>query len=73
MLPILDDARMPRNYQFIVNTVDVVYCDVAQPDQAKIIADNAKVFLKKGGFILLAIKSRILIPTYIWTVIVLFF
>ena len=58
MLPILDDARMPKNYQFIVNSVDIVYCDVAQPDQAKIIADNAKVFLKKDGYLLLAIKAR---------------
>lgn len=58
MLPILDDARIPRNYQNIVDQVDVVYCDVAQPDQAKIIADNAKMFLKHGGYLLLAIKSR---------------
>ncbi|RLI67830.1 MAG: fibrillarin-like rRNA/tRNA 2'-O-methyltransferase [Candidatus Gerdarchaeota archaeon] len=58
MLPILDDARYPANYHFLVDTVDVVYCDVAQPDQAKIIADNAKTFLKKGGHVLLAIKAR---------------
>jgi len=58
MLPILDDARYPANYQFLVDTVDVVYCDVAQPDQAKIIADNAHAFLKRGGQILLAIKAR---------------
>jgi len=48
MLPILDDARSPKNYEFLVDQVDVVYCDVAQPDQAKIIADNAKSFLKKA-------------------------
>lgn len=58
MLPILDDARSPRNYEHVVDQVDVVYCDVAQPDQAKIIADNAKIFLRKGGHLLLAIKSR---------------
>ncbi|MHA1244654.1 MAG: fibrillarin-like rRNA/tRNA 2'-O-methyltransferase [Candidatus Heimdallarchaeota archaeon] len=58
MLPILDDARSPRNYEHVIDKVDVVYCDVAQPDQAKIIADNAKIFLKKGGYLLLAIKSR---------------
>ncbi len=58
MLPILDDARYPANYHFLVDIVDVVYCDVAQPDQAKIIADNAKTFLKKGGHVLLAIKAR---------------
>ncbi len=58
MLPILDDARSPRNYEHIIDQVDIVYCDVAQPDQAKIIADNAKIFLRKGGYLLLAIKSR---------------
>lgn len=58
MVPILDDARSPRNYENVLEPVDVVYCDVAQPDQAKIIADNAKMFLKKGGHLMLAIKSR---------------
>lgn len=58
MVPILADARNPRNYEHIVDKVDVVYCDVAQPDQAKIIADNAHLFLKNGGHLLLAIKSR---------------
>lgn len=58
MLPILDDARTPRNYQNLVDKVDVIYCDVAQPDQAEIVVTNAKLFLKKGGYILLAIKAR---------------
>jgi fibrillarin-like pre-rRNA processing protein len=58
MTPILDDARNPQNYLHLIDQVDVVYCDVAQPDQATIIAQNAKVYLKKGGFILLAIKAR---------------
>jgi len=58
MIPILDDARYPRNYGHLLEQVDVVYCDVAQPDQAKIIADNANVFLKTNGYIMLAIKAR---------------
>ncbi len=58
MVPILDDARYPQNYSHIVSTVDVVYCDVAQPDQAKIIATNALRYLKKDGYIMLAIKAR---------------
>ncbi|MBD3191995.1 MAG: fibrillarin-like rRNA/tRNA 2'-O-methyltransferase [Candidatus Heimdallarchaeota archaeon] len=58
MVPILDDARNPRRYEKIVNQVDVVYCDVAQPDQAKIIVDNAQLFLKPRGHLLLAIKAR---------------
>jgi fibrillarin-like pre-rRNA processing protein len=38
--------------------VDVIFADVAQPDQADIIVKNAKRFLKKGGWMMLTIKSR---------------
>jgi fibrillarin-like pre-rRNA processing protein len=38
--------------------VDVVYSDVAQPEQAKILADNAELFLKPKGSVLIAVKSR---------------
>jgi fibrillarin-like pre-rRNA processing protein len=58
VFPILSDARRPGQYRFLMETVDGVYCDVAQPEQAKIVADNAQMFLKKGGFALLAIKGR---------------
>ena len=40
-----------------VETVDVVYADIAQPFQSKIVADNAEVYLKTGGWILQAIKA----------------
>jgi fibrillarin-like pre-rRNA processing protein len=56
--PILADARLPEKYQPLVERVDVVYSDVAQPEQAKILADNADLFLKPGGSALIAIKSR---------------
>ena len=56
--PILSDARMPEKYKSLVSPVDVIYCDVAQPQQAKILADNADLFLKSKGFALIAIKSR---------------
>jgi len=56
--PILSDARQPEKYKSLVSAVDVIYSDVAQPEQAKILADNAKVFLKPGGSVLMAIKSR---------------
>jgi len=58
VLPILADARFPDDYRFLVENVDVVYCDIAQPEQARILADNADIFLKSGGSILLAIKAR---------------
>ncbi|RLF14858.1 MAG: fibrillarin-like rRNA/tRNA 2'-O-methyltransferase, partial [Thermoprotei archaeon] len=41
----------------IVTEVDVIYADIAQPFQSKILADNADVFLKDGGWAMIAIKA----------------
>jgi fibrillarin-like pre-rRNA processing protein len=57
--PMLEDARMPERYAMFINgKVDVVYCDVAQPEQAKLLADNADYFLKSQGWVMLACKSQ---------------
>ena len=37
IIPIIHDARKPQDYRFLVGMVDVVFADVAQPDQARII------------------------------------
>ena len=58
MAPILADARFPSRYASLVGMVDAIYCDIAQPEQAKILADNARAFLKRGGWIMLAVKAR---------------
>ncbi|MBT8171631.1 fibrillarin-like rRNA/tRNA 2'-O-methyltransferase [Candidatus Bathyarchaeota archaeon] len=58
MSPILSDARLPNSYSRMVEGVDVIYCDVAQPEQARLLADNADVFLADGGWVMLAIKSQ---------------
>ena len=58
MSPILADARMPESYSRMVQRVNTVYCDVAQPEQARLLADNADMFLDDGGWSLLAIKSQ---------------
>ena len=59
MSPILEDARFPEKYgMFIGGNVDDVYCDIAQPEQAKILADNADLFLKKSGWIMIAVKAQ---------------
>jgi len=59
MTPILEDARFPERYAlFIHGKVDDIYCDLAQPEQARILADNADMFLKREGHIMLAIKAR---------------
>jgi fibrillarin-like pre-rRNA processing protein len=58
MIPIFENARFPERYRMLLEEVDTIYCDVAQSEQAKILADNADMFLKSRGWILLAIKAR---------------
>ncbi|MCS7125750.1 MAG: fibrillarin-like rRNA/tRNA 2'-O-methyltransferase [Aigarchaeota archaeon] len=58
VIPIYADARKPRDYSSIVGKVDVIYCDVAQPEQAKILVENSKLMLKNGGHGIIAIKAR---------------
>ena len=58
VFPILADARSPWGYKLLMEKVDVVYCDIAQPEQARVLADNADMFLREGGSALLAIKAR---------------
>ncbi|MEM1695879.1 MAG: fibrillarin-like rRNA/tRNA 2'-O-methyltransferase [Desulfurococcaceae archaeon] len=58
LLPILGDARKPQEYRHVVELVNGIYADIAQPDQAAIVADNADTFLMDGGYLLLAIKAR---------------
>ena len=38
--------------------VDVVFADVAQPDQARIVALNSHYFLKNGGHAVISIKAN---------------
>jgi fibrillarin-like pre-rRNA processing protein len=56
--PILGDARRPGSYATLVPKVDAIYADVAQPDQAEIVVRNAELFLKPGGWVMFAVKSR---------------
>jgi fibrillarin-like pre-rRNA processing protein len=58
IVPILGDARFPHKYAHIVDYAEVIYADVAQPNQASIVNANAKHFLIDGGYVYLAIKAR---------------
>lgn len=58
LIPILTDAKQPDSYKNMVSEVDFIYQDVAQREQALIAVKNAKMFLKKDGFLVLMIKSR---------------
>ena len=54
---IVEDARLPNKYRMLISTVDVVFADIAQPDQARIVIHNAQYFLKDGGHIVISIKA----------------
>jgi fibrillarin-like pre-rRNA processing protein len=59
IVPILGDANFPENYaNSIFKEVDLVYQDVAQPNQAEIAIRNCNYYLKKNGYLVLAIKSQ---------------
>jgi len=58
IITIVEDARMPERYSGIFGKVDAIYCDIAQPDQTQIAIKNSMLYLKSGGHLLLAVKSR---------------
>ena len=59
IIPILADARKPEDYENqILEKVDLVYEDVASPDQIEILIRNCEKFLKPNGFAMIAIKSQ---------------
>jgi fibrillarin-like pre-rRNA processing protein len=58
LIPIYADARHPEKYSGIVEKVDIIYQDVAQPDQTEIAVSNAEWYLKKGGNFILMMKTR---------------
>ena len=58
IIPIIEDARHPLKYRMLVGMVDTVFADVAQPDQARIVAINSEYFLKTGGHFVISIKAN---------------
>jgi len=58
IVPILEDANHPDRYSSIVNTVDLVYQDISQRNQADIFINNINRFLKQAGIGILMVKAR---------------
>ena len=56
VVPFVADAREPSSYA--ITPVDVVYCDIAQPDQTEIAVKNCRALLRRGGRLLLVVKAR---------------
>jgi len=57
IVPIMADATRPEQYAPLVEMVDLLYQDVAQPDQAMIAIRNS-AFLKPDGKMILMLKTR---------------
>jgi fibrillarin-like pre-rRNA processing protein len=58
LFPILADAQLPERYQADVGTVDFLYQDIAQRNQADMFAENATAMLSASGRALLMLKVR---------------
>jgi fibrillarin-like pre-rRNA processing protein len=58
IIPIVSDARNYLKYYGYFGIVDIVYSDIAQPDQTMIAIDNCKSYLKDNGDLLIIIKTR---------------
>ena len=58
LLPILGDATRPSSYQHLVETVDIIYSDVAQTTQTKLFLDNFRIFSREDTIGILMIKAR---------------
>lgn len=57
MAPLLRDANKPKTYEKDILRCDSLFMDVAQKNQVDIFLKNMKL-VKKGGFGVLALKSR---------------
>lgn len=57
VVPIIEDARHPLKYRMLIGMVDTIFADVAQPDQARIVAHNAHYYLKEGGHVVISVKA----------------
>jgi fibrillarin-like pre-rRNA processing protein len=51
------DASKPETYASLMEYVDLIYQDVADPRQVEIARRNL-IFLKKGGALVLVLKTR---------------
>nr|XP_048277823.1 rRNA 2'-O-methyltransferase fibrillarin-like [Myodes glareolus] len=58
IIPVIEDARHPHKYLMLIAMVDVIFADVAQPDQTRIVALNAHTFLRNGRHFVISIKAN---------------
>ncbi len=56
IIPVLGDANKPEEYSEYLDEINVIYQDVAQPNQVDILLKNARYL--KSGYTMLCVKSR---------------
>jgi len=56
--PILESANHTDKLKERISIVDLIYQDLAQKNQTDIFLKNIKLFLKKDGYALIAVKAR---------------
>jgi len=58
IIPILSDANHPDRYNSLISSVDLVYQDISQRNQAEIFIKNVERYLKENGQGVLMVKAR---------------
>tara|TARA_Y100000310_G_scaffold327376_1_gene393637 strand:- start:6743 stop:7414 length:672 start_codon:yes stop_codon:yes gene_type:complete len=60
MVPIMGDASQPNTYREYLNgfTIDALFQDVSQKNQAEIFLKNSRLYLKRDGHGFLSVKAR---------------
>lgn len=58
IFPLLFNASLPEQYGSIVEKCDFVFQDVAASNQSEIFIKNVKMYMKEGGYGMLAVKAR---------------
>lgn len=58
IIPILADANHPDRYSSLISSVDLVYQDISQRNQAEIFIKNVERYLRENGQGILMVKAR---------------
>jgi len=58
IIPIYSDANHPSRYKSIVPSVDLIYQDISQRNQAEIFTNNIRFYLKENSNAIIMVKAR---------------
>ncbi|KAL6070282.1 hypothetical protein STEG23_008536 [Scotinomys teguina] len=64
---VIEDAQHPGKYHMLIAMVDVIFADMAQSDQTRIVALNAHTFLRNGGYFVISIKANCIDSTALFS------